>query len=280
VRKSARPQESGNPGYPRAAGAMRAGVTLLELLIVIMIVGLLTAAALKAYDTSLQAGRFRATSRTLNELSAALVGNPDLVTSGVRIDYGYVGDLGMVPDKLQYLMTPPAGIDTGLWHGPYIINRVAENPTGFMRDGWGDSLEYSDANLTISSRRGMSYLQPDSWITRKLARSQNALLNNTVGGWVIDAKGNPPDSAVLPGLSISIAYPLNGHFHSETMATAAIPNGSFTFLPTVPIGNHDIHVRWIQVDTTFAETTHVDKNVSVTPGGKSRVEVHLPVPFR
>ena len=136
--------------------ALRNGVTLLELLIVIMIMGLLAAAALKAYDTSLQSGRFQATRRTLDELTAAIVGNPDLVTHGVRIDYGYIGDLGMVPRTLSDLVTTPAGIDTGLWRGPYVVNRIAENPKGFATDGWGDSLWYNPDTLTISSQRGMT----------------------------------------------------------------------------------------------------------------------------
>ena len=163
--------------------ALRRGVTLLELLIVIMIVGLLTTAALKAYDTSLQAGRFSATRRTLEELASAIVGNPELVTHGTRIDFGYVGDLGRVPEKLQDLVSMPAGIDTGLWHGPYIINRVAENPNGYLTDAWGDSIRYNKETLTITSTRGMSYLQSDSWITRRLARNQNDVYRNTVQAW-------------------------------------------------------------------------------------------------
>jgi prepilin-type N-terminal cleavage/methylation domain-containing protein len=259
--------------------ALRRGVTLLELLIVIMIVGLLTTAALKAYDTSLQAGRFAATRRTLEELASALVGNPELVTHGARVDFGYVGDLGMLPDtKLSDLVSPPAGIDTGLWRGPYIINRVAENPTGYQRDAWGDSLIYEPSLLSISSMRGVSYLMRDSWITRKLARNQNDLLNNKVQGWVKDAKGNPPDSA-SPFLSVSIAYPRMGRFYSETVATATIENGYFEFLPTVPIGKHPVTVRWIDTFTPV-DTTWVQKTATVTPGGKTFLDVHLPIPFR
>jgi len=260
--------------------ALRDGVTLLELLIVIMIIGLLTAAALKAYDTSLQAGRFQATAHTLNELSAAIVGNPDLVTHGMRADYGYIGDVGMVPRHLEELVTAPTDIDPGLWRGPYVTNRVVENAKGYMIDGWGDSLGYSPDSLTITSRRGMSYLMSDSFITRRLARNQYPLLHNAVGGLVLDAKGNPPDSADTPWLSISIVYPLGGHVHRDTLAPVLITNGNFAFLPNIPIGNHTVTVRWID---TFPpppfETTIVQKTASVTPGGRTWLEIHLPVPF-
>ncbi len=262
--------------------ALRDGVTLLELLIVIMIIGLLTAAALKAYDTSLQAGRFQATARTLNELSAAVVGNPDLVTHGMRVDYGYIGDVGMVPVHLEDLVTVPTGVDPALWRGPYVTNRVAENTKGYMVDGWGDSLIYRADSLTISSMRGMSYLQPDSWITRRLARNQNDLLRNTVAGLVVDAKGTPPSDQDTASLRIALVYSRDGHQRSDT--AFPITNGNFRFVQMIPIGNQRLTVRWIDTlaDTlgTFVETTLVQKTVSVTPGGNNQTEVHLPVPFR
>jgi hypothetical protein len=170
----------------------------------------------------------------------------------------------------------PAGIDTGLWRGPYIVNRIAENPKGFATDGWGDSLLYNNETLTISSQRGMSYLQPDSWITRRLARNQNDLYNNTVQGLVLDAKGNPPAPSDTPFLRVSLAYPASFHWRSDT--AFPITNGNFEFLPRVPIGNHTLSVRY--VDIAMGETTLVEKTATVTPGGKNWVEVHLPVPFR
>jgi prepilin-type N-terminal cleavage/methylation domain-containing protein len=269
-----------NAGIHIRQSALRDGVTLLELLIVIMIIGLLTAAALKAYDTQLQAGRFEATARTLNELTAAIVGNPDLVTHGVRIDYGYVGDLGQLPGHLEDLVTRPAGLpDPTLWRGPYITNRLAENPQGYMIDAWGDSLDYAatDSIVTIASHRGMSILEPDSFITRRVGIPHD-LLHNAVGGLVLDAKGNTPDTAFNRWLSISIVYPLLGHLIGDTLPAASITNGNFTFPPNVPIGNHTVTVRWIDT-LPPAETTFVQKTVSVSPRGKSWLEIHLPVPF-
>jgi len=174
-------------------------------------------------------------------------------------------------------VTTPAGIDTGLWRGPYVVNRIAENPKGFATDGWGDSLWYNPDTLTISSQRGMSYLERDSWITRRLARNQNDLLRNTVQGWVIDAKGNTPLHVDTANLKVVLNYPKDGHHMSDTVWP--VTNGSFEFLGRVPIGNHRLYVRYVYPGAT-PETTLVEKYVSVTPGGKNWTEVHLPVPFR
>jgi prepilin-type N-terminal cleavage/methylation domain-containing protein len=252
----------------------RAGVTLVELLIVIAIIGLLMTAALKAYDTSLQAARFRTTMRTLNELTYGIVGNPDLISAGYRTDYGYAGDVGRLPDALSDLVQRPAGIDTTLWHGPYVLSRIVENPQGYLSDGWGDSIIYSRDNLTVSSLRGFSILQPDSWITRSLARSSNDLFRNELAYLVYDSKGNPPDPSL--NLCVVLRYPQGVRTASET-----IFSGNSRFLDHIPIGNHDLYARLIIPGSPSDETVLVAKTVSIAPGSLSRnfVDVHMPAPF-
>lgn len=254
---------------------LRPGVTLVELLIVIMIIGLLAAAGLKAYDTSLQAGRFQTTMRTLNELAYAIVGNPDLVQAGVRIDYGYVADIGKLPEQLMDLVQAPSGIDPTLWRGPYVTNRLVENPRGFTYDAWGDSFIYRADSLTISSRRGVSWLLPDSWITRKLARNSGELLRNTVAGVVQDAKGNVPGGDSTMSVKAALTYPFFGYLQYDTVAVDS--NGGFRFDSRVPIGNRTVSV--VVKDTVLPDTFTViaTKNVSVTPGGRNWVEVRLPM---
>ena len=259
----------------------RDGVTLIELLIVIMIIGLLTTAALKAYDTSLQAARLRSTMRTLDELSAAIVGNPDLVSGGIRTDYGYVGDVGRLPEKIQDLVQRPADVDTGLWHGPYVLPKVAENPAGFVVDAWGDSLIYDAESLSITSRKGYSILQPSGWIVRKMAANSDVLLRNRFGGIIFDAKGDVPSAAKAESLRVVLLYPQNGRLiTTDTLKGAAqIVNGNFWYPERITVGNHKLYVRYIPSPPDTAVI--LERTVSVYPGAKNRnwVEIHLPIPF-
>jgi prepilin-type N-terminal cleavage/methylation domain-containing protein len=250
------------------------GVTLIELLIVVTIIGLLTTAALKAYDTTLQAGRLRTALRMLDEIAFAIVGNPDMISAGVRVDYGYVGDVGKLPDVLRDLAQEPSGLDSGLWNGPYIVARVAESPQGYLIDAWGDSLVYRPESMTVSSRRGMSILQPDSWITRRLARNRSDVLENQVSGLVLDAKGNPPEPTTP--IKTFLRYPAGGRNRIDSFPTWLGP-GNFLYPTNIPVGNHQLTVRLVLPPDTHVVT----KLVSVMPGGRERnwVEVRMPVPF-
>jgi len=267
-----------SPSALRPSPFFRRGVTLIELLIVIMIIGLLTTAALKAYDTSLQAGRYQNTMRTLNEITYAIVGNPDLVSNGIRIDYGYVGDMGRLPDKLQDLVTVPSGVDPAMWHGPYLIQRVAESPNAYLIDAWGDSLIYNKDSLTISSQRGMSILQPDSWITRKMARSAADLFENRLLGVVYDSKGNATSGSDSVWIFLEYAAPA-GHMQTDSQPYGNANN--FTIGGQIPVGNHPFRARLTFLDSP-AETIVVRKTASIAPGAGDRnwLEVHMPVPFR
>jgi type II secretory pathway pseudopilin PulG len=112
------------------------GVLLIELLIVLMIMGILITGAVKAWDVSIQQAKFNQTAKEINELCYAIAGNPDLYAEGKRTDFGYIGDMGKVPDTLADLVRAPDNSTN--WRGPYIKNKFSENPNDYIQDAWGN----------------------------------------------------------------------------------------------------------------------------------------------
>ena len=138
------------------------GVTLLELLVVLMILSIILTAAVKTWDVTLERGRAETTSRKLNQLVSVIVGDPDYIVAGRRADFGFVGDMGRLPDNLgELVVAPPASPpESSCWRGPYIRSTFNESSDGYRMDGWGDAIVYgrdsfaSNESLFVRSTGG------------------------------------------------------------------------------------------------------------------------------
>ncbi len=86
------------------------GVTLIELLVVLMILSLILTAAVRTWDVTLERGRFEQTRQKLDKLAKAIIGDPDYIVGGVRVDFGFVGDMGTLPRTLNDLVTSPSWV--------------------------------------------------------------------------------------------------------------------------------------------------------------------------
>jgi prepilin-type N-terminal cleavage/methylation domain-containing protein len=145
------------------------GVTIIELLVVIFIIGLLIAftAPLIVNRVNTNA-RIQTTRQQLEQLRKAVVGNPDVISGGEYADVGFRGDVGRLPRHLIELATRRP--DTSRysyvgreslpiwnpftkhgWKGPYIRD---DGQQGFMHDAWGDTIRFliGRVNDTIGLR--------------------------------------------------------------------------------------------------------------------------------
>jgi prepilin-type N-terminal cleavage/methylation domain-containing protein len=138
------------------AAAARAGFTLVEMLVVIVILAIVTTIAVRSIDTLQDQGRFDGTRQGLREIDEAVAGVPgQLKPDGTALITGFVADMGRLPavivgEPLQELwVKPPASglftivaapsdpevlVETG-WRGPYL--RLGPG-TASLRDGWGN----------------------------------------------------------------------------------------------------------------------------------------------
>ncbi|MEO0072367.1 MAG: hypothetical protein ABIK10_02845 [candidate division WOR-3 bacterium] len=251
------------------------GVVLLELLIVLMILGLLITGVVKTWDTTITQRRFTNTIQEMNELVYAIIGNPDLISDGRRIDFGYVGDMGALPDSLRDLVQAPAEAVT--WRGPYIKIKFAENPNDFLEDGWGSPYIYLKDSLIIRSYGGGSHLTPEKWINKKIAPNAEVLLRNTVSGLVKDIANAPPGYK-NQYLRIFITYPRNGNWYTPP---AIIPSeaGYFT-IPDVPQGNHRMVCIYDTTPMIPNDTADfIEKYICVYPGANNTIDFKLSIKF-
>uniref|UniRef100_A0A7C4GGM4 Prepilin-type N-terminal cleavage/methylation domain-containing protein n=1 Tax=candidate division WOR-3 bacterium TaxID=2052148 RepID=A0A7C4GGM4_UNCW3 len=263
------------------AAAVR-GVTLVELLVVLMILSLILTAAIRTWDVALQRGRFEQTRQKLDRLATAIVGNPDYIVAGQRADFGYVGDMGSLPVSLADLaVSPPVSPpESSKWQGPYIRAAFAQSPDAYRIDAWGDSIFYgvshNPESMFVRSYGGVGLVDPTRWITRSLGVSQRAALRNEVSGLVLDQRGSPPASdSVRLRLAVSLEYPRNGRTVRDSTQPSA--DGSFRFLD-IPQGIRLLRATYWSQIVPYPVCETVSRSIVVMPGSGARgLEVRMNV---
>jgi type II secretory pathway pseudopilin PulG len=122
------------------------GVTIVELLVVIFIIGTLIAFIVPSvYNRAVVNARNTATKAEMNQLRSAIMGNPELISGGEFVATGFKSDVGRLPRDLMELVTKPTEADTWNpftkhgWNGPYVRD---DGTQGFLKDAWGEPYQF------------------------------------------------------------------------------------------------------------------------------------------
>jgi prepilin-type N-terminal cleavage/methylation domain-containing protein len=218
----------------------RQGFTLMELLVVLLIIGILSTVALRTIDATRDRGLFDQTTKEMNQLAQALVGNPDLTYDGRRVDFGYFGDMESLPSELRDLVHSngdPA------WKGPYLRIMAQGDTAGYLYDGWGNPYTLNPDYATISTEGNGKYP-----MTVKIVDEKSQLYDNIVSGSFLDRDGNPPGIYASTLYEIRLYYnnPL-AHGGTQFAVVRPEPGGSYEISNTpeggnwvVPIGIHEV----------------------------------------
>ncbi|MEW5925036.1 MAG: prepilin-type N-terminal cleavage/methylation domain-containing protein [Candidatus Zixiibacteriota bacterium] len=227
------------------------GMTLIELVMVIIIIGIISGVAMKTMESSIETGRMESTRTEMQALSDAIVGNSELMSNGSRIDFGYVGDVGSLPPDLDALSAAPSGYAT--WNGPYISSNFVEATDDFKKDGWGIEYAYN-GGLTITSTGSGSN------ITRQLAGDITDLTSNSIRGTILDVESIPPGTHSTD-LDVIIEYP-DGSGSLTTQTINPSPSGNYV-LTGLPIGNHTVTAVYTTTNDTVLSYVTVPPRSSV-----------------
>lgn len=255
------------------------GVTLLELLVVLMILSIVLTAAVKTWDVTLERGRAQTTATKLTQLVKVIIGDPDYIVAGQRADFGFIGDMGRVPDNLRELVVAPSG--SNAWRGPYIRSTFNQSVDGFRIDGWGDTIIYgrelysSRESLFVRSYGGRGVADRSRWQTLNFPYPDTSLTQNRVEGRVVDMRGNVADATVWNRLKVTLYWPSDGRLDSldQTQGAAA----EFRYFGK-PQGTHRLVATYTNPAGTQTFTT--TEFVPVYPGvGALNIQLRLPTDF-
>ena len=103
-------------------------------------------------------GTMRARS-DLESIKTAITGNPNLIITEGRADFGFIGTVGDVPDQLSKLWLkgsfPLFSFDTNTlvgagWVGPYVPKTTVERLIGFDKDPFGNAYVYTSTTFNRS----------------------------------------------------------------------------------------------------------------------------------
>lgn len=223
--------------------------TLIELLLTISLLGILSAIGITMFTGSVDESRYDTTVAEMRQISNALIGDINDKKGGTRSNFGYLGDLGSIPNNgtgLSALVTKPnsaaswninntARIGLG-WNGPYISSGFSgQDP---LKDAWGRDYIYTSGNNASITSYGADGVSGGTGFNKDIVMPiPSNLQTATVYGFLSNG-GAPYTSAA----QAEINYP-NGNGSLAT-TQANISNGSqgqFQF-NNVPLGNRSITI--------------------------------------
>jgi len=221
------------------------GLSLIEVVIILAVMVVLVALLVPSTVQILTGARRNVTLDEMENLKKAMIGDPDLKTSGVRSNFAYLGDMGNLPSTLDDLVTQGAqpayafnsskGVGAG-WRGPYITLGPGSDAASHRVDAFGNLYTYSitnytnaqgqtvDANVVSLGADGVAGgTGNDEDVTLETLVAETTA---TVTGYGFDLSGNP-----LDGATVTMNYPASGSLTSPTTTTDSAGFYQFTNIP-------------------------------------------------
>lgn len=237
------------------------GVTLIELLMTLTIMAVLTFASIALVSDTMSESKFEETVQKLSRFKSAILGDPTVKENGVRTSFGFVGDMGGLPDfttGLAGLVSLPSGapafaIDATArfgagWNGPYVHSSVGTPDTTY--DAWGNALLYDPTTSppSITSYGADAIIGGSGYDQDIVISLPDELYKGTVHGF-INNKGVPYDNDAEVVLYTADG---SGAVTSTTKTLVTGDKGYFSFT-NIPFGKRSV-VVYVPNSTTPTST--------------------------
>jgi len=229
----------------------RKAFSLIEVIIVLAIIGILAGLAVPAALRLFEVTAEETTRQEMDNIKRAILGDARKLQSSFRSDFGYIGDIGCLPDDLRRILLnppPPPPVlpalptwtfdstkQTGAgWKGPYITGAATgQEVEEFTKDQWGNDYTYTvtggpcppaPTGMTATLTSGGANLgsTADDIIISIVAGETTA----TVRGTVKNTAG-----AGLAAVSVELYSAVNAAVTTTTATTDANGNYSVTSVP-------------------------------------------------
>jgi len=232
------------------------GFTLIEILVSIAMMSVLTTVALTTMGSVVDDARFSQTTREIEQIRNAMVGETQRLETGLRKNYGYLGDVGALPTTsqgLSVLLSEGAASAGGLamwsihasygigsgWKGPYLTNTDDQD---YTRDAWGNAYVYANSggsNATITSYGADGAAGGAGFDQDIVVSIPTDVVRGRLLGYVVAAQGDVTGADQVPfsgNARIELRYANgSGGLAMQSQTISAGNSGRYTF-SNVPLG--------------------------------------------
>lgn len=239
-----------------SSNSSKQGFTLIEILVSIAMMSVLTTVALTTMGSVVDDARFSQTTREIEQIRNALVGETQRLETGLRKNYGFLGDVGALPTTAQglsVLFSEGAASSAGLsmwsvhssygigsgWKGPYLTNTDDQD---YTRDAWGNAYVYANTggtNATITSYGADGVAGGTGFNQDIVVSIPTDVIRGRLLGYVVTAQGDVTGADQVPysgNAYIELRY-ANGSGGLAVQSTSiSVGNSGRYSFSNVPLG--------------------------------------------